>query len=235
MDSNNNFDNQPPNSVRLSHIIKNTGKDNVCRHLDTILQAATERVGPIQHMHIYKLNHSNARNQIDTIGHIMLKNPSKHQELVFLLHGINFHGKPLQACFGNHHFSTIDDSYTPRTIKCNQCAEFVDYVPDKELVKQQALYDKINTAPIHKPIINSKSTVNQTIQPQSAISTINTSIGRGKLFLQQVAASARSSSSTLSNASSSTDVNKKVFQHKQNYVESDDDSYTIISTDSKQT
>jgi hypothetical protein len=54
MDNNNKFDNQPPNSVRLRHIFKNTGKENVCRHLDTILQAATERVGPIQHMHIYK-------------------------------------------------------------------------------------------------------------------------------------------------------------------------------------
>jgi hypothetical protein len=90
MNNNNKFDNQPPNSVRLSHIIKNTGKDNVCRHLDTILQAATERVGPIQHMHIYKLNHSNAPNQIDTMGHIMLRNPSKHQELVFMLHGFNW-------------------------------------------------------------------------------------------------------------------------------------------------
>jgi hypothetical protein len=54
MDNNNKFDNQPPNSFRLRHIFKNTGKENVCRHLDTILPAATERVGPIQHMHIYK-------------------------------------------------------------------------------------------------------------------------------------------------------------------------------------
>lgn len=84
-----------------------------------------------------------------------------------MLHGFNFHGKPLQACLGYHHFSTIDDSYTPRTIKCNQCEEQV-----KEQVNEQ-----INKAPIHKPIINSKPTVNQTIiQPQTTISTINTSI-----------------------------------------------------------
>ena len=115
-----------PNCVRVSRIIKDVIRENVVRHIDYLLKQAESVIGEVAYCYIYKHANTENPNEDDTLGHIMLKNPLYHKELVFMLKGFNFHGRRLLAALSYHHFSSIDDDYTrPIKKECQYCTEMV--------------------------------------------------------------------------------------------------------------
>ena len=143
-----------PNCVRVSHIIKNVGRENVARHIDYLLDQAASTIGPVAYCYIYKHANTENENENDTLGHIMLKNPQYHKQLAFMLNGFNFHGKTLLAALSYHHFSSIDDDYYPRPVQreCNYSRKFESFVIGKEDdIKQQAIELSIQNVRVHQP------------------------------------------------------------------------------------
>ena len=142
------------NCVRVSHIIKNVGRENVVRHIDDLLIQAKEIIGEVAYCYIYRNAQSNNDDNIDTLGHIMLKNPQNHKQLAFMLNGFNFHGRNLLAALSYHYFSSIDDDYYPRPLKhvCNYCNRFEDFVVQKEnKIKQDAIDRSIRNVHVYNP------------------------------------------------------------------------------------
>ena len=146
-------ENQEPNCVRVSRIMKTVSNGNIARHIDYILERASILVGDIAYVYIYKSNSSNNPCEFDTVGHIQLKDHKKHKQLAFMLDGFNFHNRRLRASVAYHYFSSIDDSYQPRPIySCKSCEQFETYVLDKEdRIREQAIQDSINNVTVFVP------------------------------------------------------------------------------------
>ena len=145
-----------PNCVRLCNIKKNVDRyNNMQRHLDNVLYQISKFVGEFNYVFIYRCARAEKPHETDTIGHLQLKDNTKHRELAYRLNEYPFHGYKLVASIAYHHFASIDDEYYIRPVNCTECNDYSRWFRrHEEQVIEDAIEAKMKSIQVKRCNIN---------------------------------------------------------------------------------